>query len=167
MSEIQNQTKTSPEDVLFTDADLLQQYIPATNTQRFLNFLIDRIFMRIALEYVAGLVLYRILSLLSADFIYNIFDEGSFWELVLLNYLLSFMTFTLYYTICEKAFRGQTLGKLVTGTRAIREDGQELTLKDAFLRSISRLVPFESLSIWFGNGMWHDTWTKTAVVKSR
>ncbi len=65
--------------------------------------------------------------------------------LVLLNYLL-------YYTVCEKAFKGYTLGKLVSGTRAIRDDGGELTLKDAFLRSASRLVPLEFLS-GFGRAM--------------
>jgi hypothetical protein len=59
------------------------------------------------------------------------------------------------------------LGKLITGTRAIREDGVELNFKDAFLRSLSRLVPFEPFSIWSGNGIWHDSWTKTMVIKSR
>ncbi|ODT91451.1 MAG: hypothetical protein ABS85_12565 [Sphingobacteriales bacterium SCN 48-20] len=82
------------------------------------------------------------------------------YEIVLISYLL-------YYSICEKVFKGYTLGKLLSGTRAIRADGGELTFKDAFLRSLSRLVPFEQFSIWSGNGLWHDSWTKTRVIKAR
>jgi uncharacterized RDD family membrane protein YckC len=40
--------------------------------------------------------------------------------IIIVNYLV-------YYTLCEKLFRGQTLGKLITGTRAIRTDGEKLT----------------------------------------
>jgi uncharacterized RDD family membrane protein YckC len=65
----------------------------------------------------------------------------------------------------KKLFRGQTLGKLFTGTRAIRTDGEELTFKDALLRSLCRLIPFEVFS---GFGVpWHDSLTITMVVKKR
>jgi len=67
--------------------------------------------------------------------------------------------------VCEKAFKGRTLGKVISGTRAIRNDGGELTLKDALLRSLSRLVPFEVFS-GFGTP-WHDSWTNTQVIKAR
>ena len=66
----------------------------------------------------------------------------------------------------EKLFKGYTVGKLITGTRAIREDGKELTFKNAILRSLSRMVPFEPFSA-FGGSPWHDRWTKTRVIKSR
>jgi uncharacterized RDD family membrane protein YckC len=68
-----------------------------------------------------------------------------------------------YYSLCEKLFRGQTLGKLITATCALRTDGEELTFKDALLRSLCRLVPLEVFS---GFGVpWHDAWTNTMVVK--
>ena len=76
--------------------------------------------------------------------------------IIIVNYLV-------YYTLCEKLFRGQTLGKLITGTKSLRTDGEELTFKDALLRSLCRLVPFEVFS---GFGVpWHDSWTNTMVVK--
>jgi uncharacterized RDD family membrane protein YckC len=73
----------------------------------------------------------------------------------------------LYYTLCEKVFNGKTVGKWVSGTRAIREDGNELTIQDAFSRSLCRLIPFEGFSIWLGYGLWHDVWTRTKVVRSK
>ncbi|MBK6634385.1 MAG: hypothetical protein IPG38_08770 [Chitinophagaceae bacterium] len=55
---------------------------------------------------------------------------------------------------------------MVTGTRAIRQDGNELTFKDALLRSLCRLVPFEVFS-GFNILTWHDSWTETMVIKAR
>jgi uncharacterized RDD family membrane protein YckC len=63
-------------------------------------------------------------------------------------------------------FGGRTLGKLITGSKAVREDGTSLTWKDACLRSLSRMVPFEPFSA-LGGAPWHDRWTKTTVVRTR
>jgi uncharacterized RDD family membrane protein YckC len=71
----------------------------------------------------------------------------------------------LYYTLYEGFTKGRTFGKMVTGTIAIKEDGSPFTFKDAFLRSLCRLIPFEALSTLFNYRPWHDTFTKTAVVK--
>ncbi len=49
------------------------------------------------------------------------------------------------YTLLEGAAKGKTLGKLITGTRALKIDGSNLTWKDAFLRSLCRIVPFEAI----------------------
>ncbi|MBS1653790.1 MAG: RDD family protein [Bacteroidetes bacterium] len=89
-------------------------------------------------------------------------ESGS---MILLGYIIMIFNYIVYYTFCEKVFKGHTLGKLITGTRAIREDGEELTFKDAILRTLSRLVPFEPFT-GFGTP-WHDSWTKTRVVKTR
>jgi uncharacterized RDD family membrane protein YckC len=110
-----------------------------------------------------GYFLAKFLLAVSPETAYDLFGE----ENLLAGYSIAMLNHLIYYSICEKAFKGYTLGKLITGTRAIRDDGEELTFKDAFLRSLSRLVPFEALSIWFGSGLWHDTWTKTKVIKVR
>ncbi|HEX2627520.1 MAG TPA: RDD family protein, partial [Chitinophagaceae bacterium] len=67
---------------------------------------------------------------------------------------------------CEKLFQGYTIGKLLTGTRAVRNDGKELTWKDAIVRSLCRMIPFEVLS-GFAYRPWHDSITKTTVVQVR
>jgi uncharacterized RDD family membrane protein YckC len=136
--------------------------IPASTTQRFLNYLIDNLLLQFGLSFLAAIAVGVIIGIWFPDYNPN---ENTF-ELLLLFYLVGIVNYLIYYTICEKAFKGYTLGKLITGTRAVREDGNELTIKDALLRSLSRIVPFEAFSA-FGGYPWHDSWTKTRVVKSR
>jgi hypothetical protein len=50
--------------------------------------------------------------------------------------------------------------------RTISSEGGELTMKDAFMRSLSRIVPLEVFS-GLGDVPWHDSWTRTIVVRSR
>jgi uncharacterized RDD family membrane protein YckC len=150
---------------LFTEQDA-HNYVEAATGQRFLNFLVDNLVMRYALNWATGYVVGYFLAMTAPQFYSDIIDNQGFNYYAVLI-LVGYFNFIVYYTFCEKVFKGYTLGKLITGTRAIREDGQELTLKDAFLRSLARCVPFEAFSIWFGSGLWHDTWTKTMVVKTR
>ena len=142
------------------------QYEQATRWQRFFNFLIDNLLMRFGLSFLTGMAVGAILGLVAPDYILRLSEGGANnIDIYILSYLIWIVNVVLYYTICEKGFRGYTLGKAITGTRAIRDDGGELTVKDALLRSLCRLVPFEWLS-GFGYP-WHDTWTKTSVIKSR
>ena len=128
--------------------------------------MIDGIVLEYGVERVTGYLMGLLLNRVAPDFMEDVFSEKLFGSILLYAYLLGTINFLLYYTICEKAFRGHTLGKLITGTRAIRLDGGELTLKDAFLRSLSRIVPFETLSAIWG-APWHDTWTNTTVIRTR
>ncbi|MEO5947086.1 MAG: RDD family protein [Chitinophagaceae bacterium] len=142
------------------------QYTEATQGQRFLNFLIDNLFMRFILSYATGYAVGYLLLAIAPDFVAEIAYDERGWKFWLLAYILGIFNYVIYYTFCEKAFKGITLGKLLTGTRAIRNDGGELTFKDAMLRSLSRLVPFEPFSALAGTP-WHDSWTDTRVVKTR
>lgn len=154
---------SSPEADLFEEGEFIE-YTEASTGQRFLNYLVDTLLMRYVVSYGSSYMLVHLLLAVSPQTAYALFGEnGSLWAV----YLIALTNHLVYYTFCEKFFRGHTLGKLISGTRVIREDGEELTFKDAFLRSLSRLVPFEALSIWFGNGMWHDVWTKTKVIQTR
>jgi uncharacterized RDD family membrane protein YckC len=163
---MQIEENMQPAEHLFTEEDIFQ-YEYASTGQRFLNYLIDALLMQYGLGILTGILLAKILLLIAPNLAYDLFAEEGTFSFILLNYLLSIFNYLIYYTFCEKVFRGYTLGKLITGTRAIRQDGQELTLKDTLLRSLSRMVPFEPFSIWGGNGIWHDRWTKTMVIKSR
>jgi uncharacterized RDD family membrane protein YckC len=145
-----------------------QQYTPATSGTRFLNWLIDNLLMRFGLSYVTGMGVGYIIGKYFPDYAERIVyaSERNAYDLLLLGYIIAIFNYLFYYTICEKAFKGYTLGKLISGSRAIREDGKELTFKDALLRSLSRLVPFEVFS-GFSDRPWHDRWTKTRVVQAR
>ena len=163
MQETENHSASG--EHLFTEEDVVH-YQYASKWQRFFNLVIDGIVLEYGVERVTGYLMGLLLNRVAPDFMEDVFSEKLFGSILLYAYLLGTINFLLYYTICEKAFRGHTLGKLITGTRAIRLDGGELTLKDAFLRSLSRIVPFESFSALWG-APWHDTWTRTTVIRTR
>jgi uncharacterized RDD family membrane protein YckC len=150
-------------DLLTSEIDPYFQYIHATQGQRFLNFIIDNILMRLTLTYASGYVVGRVLQVIAPDFLLRLVYDDSKVGLYALSYIILILNYLVYYTLCEKLFKGQTLGKLITGTNALRTDGQELTFRDTLLRSLCRLVPLEVFS---GFGVpWHDSWTNTMVVK--
>jgi uncharacterized RDD family membrane protein YckC len=70
----------------------------------------------------------------------------------------------IYYTLYEGITKGRSFGKYATNTIVIKEDGTPFTFKDAFLRSLGRIIPFEPLSA-LGYRPWHDSLSKTAVVR--
>ena len=78
-------------------------------------------------------------------------------------YIFSFL---MYYTLFEWFTNGKTIGKYITKTRAIKDNGELLTLKEAFMRSLIRLIPIEifvCIITDYGYG-WHDRWTNTIVI---
>ncbi len=155
------------QDLLAEESYDLNSYVYATQWQRFANWLIDNLLMRFGLSYLTGIAIGTMLGLIAPEFISNIANDGAMSSgIFLLSFMIGYLNYIVYYTLCEKLFKGYTLGKIITGTRAIRQDGQELTLKNALLRSLSRCVPFEVFS-GFNTLTWHDSWTDTMVVKSR
>lgn len=77
--------------------------------------------------------------------------------------LVSVVLYLLYYFIWE-ATTARTLGKLITGTIIVDENGEKPTAYTAFIRTICRLIPFEYFS-FLGERGWHDSISKTYVVK--
>ena len=158
-------TEPNLEQHLFTDEELFAHQEASTG-QRFLNFFVDGLIMQYGLGLLTGFILVYVFVAIDEDMAYSFFSDENSVNFLLSTYLISIVNYLMYYTFCEKLFKGYTLGKLITGTKAIRTDGQELTLRDAFLRTLSRCVPFEPFSA-LGNSPWHDRWTNTMVVKTR
>lgn len=161
---MENVQHTEPATNIFDDQ---HQLVEASMGSRFLNFLIDNLFMNFALSFATGYLVGMILSYVAPDFLLSVsYEENRGVNYYILIFMISYFNYLFYYTICEKAFNGYTLGKIITGTKAIRTDGTALTFKDAILRSLSRIVPFEAFSA-LGGRPWHDSWTNTMVVKAR
>jgi uncharacterized RDD family membrane protein YckC len=78
--------------------------------------------------------------------------------------LIFMLILLLYYFLCEFFLKGRTFGKFITGTKAVNEDGTQITAKTALLRTLCRIVPFEIISIFFSDRPWHDKWTHTYVI---
>ncbi|MEP7238627.1 MAG: RDD family protein [Ferruginibacter sp.] len=155
------------QDLLAEESYVENHFEYATQGQRFLNWLIDNVLLRFGLTYLTGMGIGFIIAIAAPDFFQNIaYSSGRSGAIFLISLLIVYLNYIIYYTLCEKLFKGYTLGKLITGTRAIRQDGKELTFKDALLRSLSRCVPFEIFS-GFSTLTWHDSWTDTMVIKAR
>ncbi len=124
-------------------------YEPVSAGIRFANYLVDMVILYILLVALL-LVLRNYLPMENTGF----------------SYLVTYLLLVIYYTVMEGVTKGKTIGKLVTGTVAIRADGALFTFYDAMVRSLCRIVPFEPLTTFNGNP-WHDKWTNTKVVKVR
>lgn len=131
---------------------------PADKGLRFANFLIDYI--------VFNIVSYLVTSAYEALVIpqYTYIDEDAALVFSLYGVFISIGVFVLFYTSFEYYTKGRSLGKLATNTIAVRLDGSPITFKDALLRSLCRLIPFETFSALFVTP-WHDSITGTTVVK--
>lgn len=81
-------------------------------------------------------------------------------------YVYGVVLFILYYVL-QEAFWGRTLGKVIAGTKVVREDGTGISFGQALIRSICRFIPFEQFSFFGGHGHpvgWHDRIARTKVV---
>lgn len=132
------------------EADASMDY-RASNGTRFVNYLIDYILKIVIITFVGVLLSFAGLS----EFV-----------LMLNGYLFAFIVIIIYYVFFESVFK-QTPGKMITGTMVVKNDGSDIKSGDAFLRTLSRFVPFEPFSFLGDDAGWHDQWTKTSVVKKR
>jgi uncharacterized RDD family membrane protein YckC len=146
---------------ILTDLENEISLEPVSPGTRFLNFIIDLIAFYIFLLLIGFLIGAYAVYTNNTSFLD---DESS--TTTATDYLLSYGTFILYYTLLEGLAKGKSIGKWITGTIAVKEDGHKISLKDAFLRSLCRIVPFEAFSA-FGYLPWHDRWTHTMVIKKR
>jgi uncharacterized RDD family membrane protein YckC len=70
-----------------------------------------------------------------------------------------------FIALLEFFTKGRTLGKLITGTKAVKTDGTPISPSLAFQRGLARIVPFEPFSaLNVVCNPWHDRWTKTMVI---
>jgi len=131
-------------------AEDVEGLVPATSNKRLLNMFIDMFAM---------IPLYIVVSIVLVFFGYESSEESGTYQ------LWTYISMVFYYYIMEKSF-GKTVGKFITRTRVVSADGRnELTAKQVFIRSISRLVPFEIFSFSGSNPIgWHDKWAKTMVI---
>lgn len=95
---------------------------------------------------------------------YNFIDRSGLYYNpmpLLLDYLINFIAFFLYYFASEAIFR-QTFGKMLTGSCVVSTNSPMNTGK-AIGRTFARMIPFDAFSYLF-KGDWHDKVSNTTVV---
>lgn len=151
---LQASVQPSTSDPLSSLGEEATQMVLASSWQRFGTMLLDVIFYYI-FAFILGVVLY---SIGLGDLIQNTNDN-----------ILGIIIIIVYY-VPQEAFFGRTLGKLITGTKAVNEDGTNLTFGRALGRTLCRFIPFEAFSFLGGKGRpkgWHDRIPKTKVISLR
>jgi len=72
-----------------------------------------------------------------------------------------------YYVIMEGT-TGKTIGKFITRTKVITDDGEQPTMKTALLRTLCRFIPFDAFSFLGTPGKgWHDKFANSRVVNDK
>ncbi len=151
------QTEQSTADLLDIEVSLE----PASTAKRLANYLIDLIVFY-SLFFALGVVI----AIVSPSTLENIpQDDISF---NLMDRLLTLVFYAIYMSLVEAILKGKSVGKYITGTRAINLDGTRISTSKAFARGFSRAVPFCVFSA-FGNpcNPWQDSWTDTMVVDEK
>lgn len=137
--------------------DLDEKIIPAAASKgtRFVNYMID-IVLAVVFYHVVARIGLVVLSLTMAD-------VSALYFQAMRDFF--YLAVPFYFILTEGIFKGQTPGKMITGTVAIRIDGSTINWENALLRSLCRFVPFEVFSGFFEP--WHDRWTSTTVVMKK
>jgi uncharacterized RDD family membrane protein YckC len=84
----------------------------------------------------------------------------------LLDRVITSICFAFFMFLIEFGTKGRSLGKLITGTIVVNENGGLPITQDFLKRNFSRIVPFDALS-FLGSRGWHDSWSDTRVVKRK
>lgn len=137
----------------------------ASRGNRFANYIIDFIINMLlifGITYLFAVLWYAFAedTTVVDDFFYELENINP-----LLDRLFTGIVLALLYFAFETLLKGRTIGKYITKTKVVLEDGSNPTAIDYLKRSFSRIIPFEAFSFLGSDARgWHDTISKTYVV---
>ncbi|NOZ47920.1 MAG: RDD family protein, partial [Chlorobi bacterium] len=137
----------------------MNNYNYASRTKRLLNWIIDSLIISIIwfLLFISASKIVIALGLL------DLIEEGKTYDL---NYTILPVLF-LYYLILEGSFK-TTIGKLITRTKLVQVNGENIHFFNVLIRTICRLIPFDPLSYLKDNPVgWHDSLSKTRLLNKK
>jgi uncharacterized RDD family membrane protein YckC len=126
----------------------------ASNWQRLVHLLIDTficlsIFSFMAFDVFKGLL----------NQVYLIAGEKA-------SFFVFYLIISLIYYLFFEYFFGATPAKMLTELRVVNEKGEKPNFKSLVVRSLSRRIPFDSISFFSAQG-WHDQLSKTKVIQEK
>jgi uncharacterized RDD family membrane protein YckC len=130
---------TSDDLVISTPERVAFQYEIAGIGSRFLAQVVDSLVIMVILIAI---------TILAAS-LGGIFSSGEL--AILIEVILGFVLLAGYFLISEAAWNGQTLGKRAARLRVVGDQGEPLTIGQAAIRNLVRIVDF--LPVFYGIGM--------------
>lgn len=125
----------------------------ASKSDRAIHFIVDRIVM---------FILYVPFNIIITPFVGFVPEDLA--GLFFIIYALVFHVFA--YAVQEYYF-GKTVGKFLTKTKVVKNNGDKISFRDALNRSACRFIPFNWLSFLLGENGWHDALSETKVIRDR
>jgi uncharacterized RDD family membrane protein YckC len=123
----------------------------ASKGQRFTTAFIDQVIVRL-------LTVASVVALPSPE------QGGSS---VVYLYVAALILMNIGYFVVLEAATGKTFGKMIVGTRVIDLEGKTPALGPILIRTLCRYIPFEPISFFLADRGWHDSLSKTRVVRTR
>lgn len=93
---------------------------------------------------------------------YEDYINGIIFNIILASTLL--ISIFTYYSMLEFYFQ-KTLGKIVTRSKVVAENGEKVTFRKIILRTICRFIPIDWISFIFSRKGMHDKLSKTKVIR--
>ncbi len=133
------------------------EYCRAGSSKRLANYIIDLVAFYVMMFFVAMLIEIASPGLVSENNIDSLVDR-----------ILTMCLYAVVMFVIEAAFQGKSLGKLITGTKAVNIYGEAPTFTQLLQRNFIRAVPFNALSA-LGSPCtpWHDRWSNTYVIDEK
>jgi uncharacterized RDD family membrane protein YckC len=133
----------------------------ASGGKRFANYLIDSLVFYLLWRFFVAMWFVQLLFALN-------FPIENRTLLYVVAYIGACFFLGLIIAGFEAATGGKTLGKYITGTRAVTDEGVPVGPGKALLRFLVRQIPFEAFSaLGSPSYPWHDRWTKTLVIDEK
>lgn len=130
----------------------IQDYVSSSGV-RFVNFIID-------------FIVFLLLVLTASLTLDSVFMTSNNDLLMAIGYGMTLFIFLAYYGLSEFFFQ-KTVGKYVTKTIVVTEQGDKPDGKTILIRSVCRLIPFDRLSYLVTKNGFHDRFSNTRVVKEQ
>jgi hypothetical protein len=115
-------------------------------TTRLINFIVDTIIWLI----IAAILTYPL----------NAHDGNQ----MLLGYVILLLSYIGYYTLMETKYQ-KTIGKFITKTTVVTNDGAKPEVGDIVRRTFCRLIPFDRVSFLYTQNGFHDRLSDTTIIK--
>lgn len=143
---------------------IISQNLFATKGLRFANYVIDYFVIFVLTSLVIMVVMFfsEISGLDSQSYFAGIEDMNRLEE-----YLFGLLITIPYYILME-GISSRTIGKYITGTIVVDNEGNKPSMETFIKRSFCRAIPFDAVSFLGENSRgWHDSIPDTYVVNKK
>lgn len=141
---------------------IIEKKLLTSDRDRFFNCVIDFVFIFILIFVVS--ILIGIIGIIFQWDVYRIWEE----TIIDLGGVVIYFSFAMLYYLIFEVFFGRTIGKFITGSIVVNENGLKPGFGIICLRTLYRLIPFDPLSFLTMSGrIWHDSLSKTYVVEKK